>query len=287
MFRCTDCNKKYEINPAFCDCGNNTFTEEISATKTKVETPKKTFLEQYPEIQKFIDSIDILSGIIFISCLILSVLAWNLIGSGTPAPNKPAAPQEQDTPEAQNKNIPEIEQLWNNTPPKPQAVKSEVPILPQQPLPENPIPEQKQETKPLAPIAKPIAKPLPKTTETKPVPVKPKIHHTLLNQDLSSLSPEMKSYTNGLSQTLFSQWAVGSVSGEGLCEVEFSISKSGNLIGRKFSKQSDNNSLNNSVYGMLMRTPKYYPPPNDYQGEKIRISFYFDNGSYEVNYPKY
>ena len=71
MFRCTDCNKKYEINPEYCDCGNNTFTEEIFANKVKADSPQTPLLEQYPKIQKFIDSIDILSGFIFVSCLIL------------------------------------------------------------------------------------------------------------------------------------------------------------------------------------------------------------------------
>ena len=290
MYRCTDCSKKYQAKPDYCDCGNNAFTQEVVSTASiqpgQADAPK-TFFEQYPSIKQFIDSVDVLSGTIFGLCIILSILLWNFIGAWEPPADTAATPQETETSSAQNQNIPDINSLWNTTPPKAPEVKQDAPVLPtEQPAEEHNIPDAQSILPLLSPQSKTLqSKPEPVTP--KPEPVAPKPHHTLLNQDLSSMSPAMKNYTSGLRQSLFSQWAVGSVEGEGRCEVEFAVSKSGKLLGRKFSKQSDNDSLNNSVYDMLMSSPQYSAPPADYNGEKIRLSFYFNHGYYEVNYPKY
>jgi hypothetical protein len=287
MFRCTDCNKIYETKPDYCDCGNNTFIEDSPqvAPQPKTQTTQKTFLEQYPEIKNFLDSVDILSGIVFATCIILSIISWNVIGSWKPA-QTPTQPTTQNTTTNQNQNVPDIDKLWDNTPPKSQMAETPTPILPKQPQPE-PLVQPTKTPLPFMPAPKPVpkkVKPIPAAPKETP---KPKKHATMINQELSSLSPDMRSYINGLRQALFSQWALGGISGVGLCEVEFSVSPSGKLINRRFSKQSDNDSLNSAVYHMLMNTPQYYPPPSEYNGEKIRISFYFSHGDYEVNFPKY
>ena len=94
----------------------------------------------------------------------------------------------------------------------------------------------------------------------------------------------MDRYKGSLRQALFSKLAVTSIQGVGNCEIEFSVDKSGKLLNRRFSKLSENKSLNDAVYNMLMSVPQYSPPPTEYNGEKIRISFSFDNGYYEVSY---
>ena len=35
MFRCTDCNKEYEVNPGYCDCGNDQFEEIIDSVPSQ------------------------------------------------------------------------------------------------------------------------------------------------------------------------------------------------------------------------------------------------------------
>ncbi len=95
-------------------------------------------------------------------------------------------------------------------------------------------------------------------------------------------SPEMLRYKNNLRAALFSKFAVGSIQGAGECSIQFSVDKTGKLINRKFSKESSNKGLNDTVYYMLMSVPRFSPPPDEYHGEIIRMNFKIDNGNYEI-----
>lgn len=151
MYKCKECGCEYKDKPDYCDCGNDEFEEvsvqkeEISpkteaviipAKKTeniKVKTegvkikpeikPKKTFSEQYPGFSRLMSSIDPISGVIFLTCLFLSVyvifFAWNVEDTGLNEAN-----EVKETKIA--KNIPTIETFWNNAPPKAE-VKTEPP----------------------------------------------------------------------------------------------------------------------------------------------------------------
>lgn len=101
MFKCTICQKLHNTRVDYCDCGNDSFEEipdvqENQAWKISL-TPKQIF-----------------SGIIFLFCLIFSF--WVLFGlnfksAGTNPEHKP------DKIVHQVKNIPQIDDIWDDTPP--------------------------------------------------------------------------------------------------------------------------------------------------------------------------
>ena len=95
-------------------------------------------------------------------------------------------------------------------------------------------------------------------------------------------SPEMLKYKGELRAALFRKFPVGSIQGSGSCSVHFSIDLTGKLINRGFTKQSDNKSLNDAVYYMLMSVPRFKAPPASYSGETINMTFTLNNGSYAV-----
>ena len=126
MFRCCDCGCEYEVKPDFCDCGNNVF-EEIVSTITEVEEyeklPKKkkrkTFEEQYPGLSSFVETLDPISVIIFILCIVLSICSFIFI-----KPKENAETQvPKDEPKVERK-VADINTFWNDTPPKPEPKKA-------------------------------------------------------------------------------------------------------------------------------------------------------------------
>lgn len=160
MFKCKECGLEYNTKPDYCDCGNDEF-EEIANTpilpnntdeikqeqvneNNKIENienkihseniiqkqNKRTFSEQYPEIAGFLSSIDLISGIFFIICLLLSVyvimFAWNQPETTTV--------QEQNPKITTSKTIPPIDKFWDNTLPKQTEtnIKKENPEIAQQ-----------------------------------------------------------------------------------------------------------------------------------------------------------
>lgn len=117
-----------------------------------------------------------------------------------------------------------------------------------------------------------------KSTETKNIKANTERQKTAYNPN----SAEMLRYKNNLRAALFSKFAVGSIQGAGECSIQFSVDKTGKLINRKFSKESSNKSLNDTVYYMLMSVPKFSPPPKEYNGETIHMNFKINNGNYEI-----
>lgn len=148
-YKCTDCGQEYDIKPEFCDCGNNVF-EEIqdakvenfnsvrnSAPITDEKTDKKTYKE-FPQKR-----VDIPSLLIFITCIILSILSWIFIGRDINT-SKEMTTNEPKT--ITNKQIPDINKLWND--------KSAMPVV---------IPE---------PVAVKVVEISPKTSNIAPQPAK-------------------------------------------------------------------------------------------------------------------
>jgi hypothetical protein len=95
-------------------------------------------------------------------------------------------------------------------------------------------------------------------------------------------SAEMLRYKNNLRAALFSKFAVGSIQGSGECSISFSVDKTGKLTNRKFTKESSNKGLNDTVYYMMMSVPRFSAPPKEYSGETIRMNFKINNGDYEI-----
>ena len=95
-------------------------------------------------------------------------------------------------------------------------------------------------------------------------------------------SAEMLRYKNNLRAALFSKFSVGSIQGSGECSISFSVDKTGKLTNRKFTKESSNKGLNDTVYYMMMSVPRFSAPPKEYSGETIQMNFKINNGDYEI-----
>lgn len=283
MFRCKDCKIEYDKKPDYCDCGNNSFEEIHPLTgqtnqngTPPIEEQPKSFFDQYPSIQNFFKSLDVLSTSIFVICLVLSVLSWLFIGKEPPNSQKSKKAPKQTQQIKSNKKIPDLESFWDNSAPKAPPVTEEPESSPFT-LPE---PQENIQTPPETREYMPPSEPRP-TAQPKRTAAPPTAKKTSRTTD-SSVA--ISSYKASLRQALFSHLAVASIQGSGKCEIEFSIDRSGRLLNRRFSKLSDNKSLNDAVYNMLMSVPQYSAPPAGYRGEAIRLSFLFDNGYYEVSY---
>ncbi len=303
MYRCRECKAEYKEKVEYCDCGNNTF-DYIEDTKPAVksvpekQTHRPLTLEQKSEI---------VSRIFFGLCIILSILVWMI-----PVNDKPAKTQKTNIHAKQKpavtKNIPDIDKIWDDTPlyePRPEPEPVEKPMTP--------VDYVRQLTESVTQINKPktanntqtsqISKPAPKTSSAKSSAPKKIVQVQKKNNNITNIkkdmpvnpellapqkpaynpnSPEMLRYKNNLRAALFSKFAVGSIQGSGECSIQFSVDKTGKLINRKFSKESSNKGLNDTVYYMLMSVPRFSPPPDEYNGETIRMNFKINNGDYEI-----
>lgn len=266
MYKCKECNTEYKVKPDYCDCGNDTFDY--------IEEKQPITLEQKAEI---------VSRIFFAICFIIAVSVW-FIPMSKKVEHQPKPAVKTNT------AIPDINKIWDDTP-----------IY--QPKVEKPV--QKQEPIVLAPVQKKnLTKPnQPKITEPKtPAPAVPvvvqepvkvvELPKKIIEQPkkiepskpvYNPNSPAMIDYKTKLRATLFSKFAVGSIQGSGHCSISFSIDSTGKLTNRKFTKESENKSLNDTVYYMLMSVPKFSAPPAEYNGETIRMNFSINNGNYEIS----
>ena len=324
MFKCTVCSKEYEIKPDYCDCGNDTFDEiiEVKPLEEDFEVEKRKFPTK-----------KVLSILIFILCIISSILVWEI---NPPSQNTDKTVQKPST--EQKQDIPDIDKIWNSTPPKKTSQKKDnVITVYEKPLPQ-PVQQVVQQTnsepfvqnikkvlqKP-APVQKPQQVVKPQQTQQKPkqqqvqkpktqpqqvskpkqtsqttpkaqppTPKQPAQHVTKPVQRVSTpvqktTVPKMDAtawtnYRNSLRLALLSKLDLVKILGEGDCVVEFSLDNSGKLLNRRFVYKSQNKSVNDQVYLMLMKLPTYKTPPAGYNGEKIRIKFYINNGYYEISF---
>ncbi|MBQ7450279.1 hypothetical protein IJS77_02585, partial [bacterium] len=166
MFRCKDCGSEYEIKPDFCDCGNDIFEEIVQEVKQPESIPvpkpkhKKTFEEQYPGLSSFFQSLDPISVIIFILCIILSICSIIFI-----KPKENVAEQVQKQEQKIERKVADINTFWNDTPPKPEVkqqvheqtktdniVEQIINIIPKTEEPKKEEPKQTVNTKPKNPV---------------------------------------------------------------------------------------------------------------------------------------
>ena len=97
---------------------------------------------------------------------------------------------------------------------------------------------------------------------------------------------KLNTYKANLRQYLFSAFPILTVQGSGTASVGFSVSSEGKLINRRFVLQSDNKSLNDAMYHMLMKAPVYTAPPSCYKGEEFILEMKYNNGRYSFSYLK-
>lgn len=271
MYKCTDCGQEYNVKPDYCDCGNDVFentqkTEEVTVHK---EIPVAVIAPtpQAPLKKPF----DTMSLIIFLSCIILSILAIVFIGNESQdKPSKANSTRYEKATET--KEIPSINKLWQ----EPQ------PLTPSEPL----LPEPKAETTPV-----PILKPTPKALPVKKVQASPSQKSSTLivpKPTVNKVNPavaqqEFVKYKIALRNRIASDINFAAVVGDGACVVSFKIDSSGNLTSRAFVKQSDNDSLNDAVYAAIMQNPSFKTPPSAYKKETLKLSVKMYGGNYEVS----
>ena len=281
MFRCSECGCEYKVKPDFCDCGNDIF-EEIYETSPKEKTERKPLN---------FNKLEILSWVIFFVCLLLSLLILMFFPKIEPKENV----KENNTKtviEKPDYNIPDLNSFWIDPQPvveEPQPVVEQIKevvntFIPIQEKPKvqpkpatKPKPVVKQQTKPQQVQTKPQttqqAKPQTIQQVTKPQPVK-KTQYTY----------DIVNYRTALRQRLFSNLDIYKIEGHGKCGVQFAVDENGKLIKRSFMFKSDNKSVNEQVYNMLMRTPTFNPPPSSYANVMIRMTFELDKETYIIKF---
>lgn len=276
MFKCVECGNKYDQKPDFCDCGNDVF-EEITEVKALKEGRKNNFSKT-----------SFFSWLFFIACIIISIVV--LLFFPQINEQKTTDPIKKQT--KQIKNVPDINSIWTD------SVKEEEPIIEQV---KEVIFKPKQPDKP---VEKPVVKQQPKQTQTtqtkktQPAQTTTKVQTKTKPQaqsrnvtvpksgknQTSSYDYEVINYRTALRQRLFSNLDLYKIEGSGSCCIEFSINENGKLVNRNFVSQSDNKSVNDEVYKMLMRTPQFTPPPESYANKLIKMMFKLTSDSYEIKY---
>ena len=256
--------------------------------------------------------------IIFVISIIISVI---LIAAAfvIPSANKNDSSAENKVTEKRTEKQAEIttdiNDFWDNTPAadKTNDGVENQPVIntaPQKPAKET---SQKPIQKPSAkPAQKPAEKSAPQQKVSKQVPKntsKPQVAKEVQNKTQSA-KPDIKTesinksekekpqksneeeiaklntYKVNLRQHLFSVFPVLTVQGSGTASVGFSVSSEGKLLNRRFISQSNNKSLNDAMYHMLMKSPTFTAPPSCYKGEEFILEMKFSNGKYSFSYIK-
>lgn len=320
MYRCTECKEEFKEKPDYCTCGNDEF-EEFTAPPVKDSTFQKeqpTLPHRNFDFKKF-DMVKVFSIGFFCLCLILAVIPW-LIKAEKPAktvqkPKEEVAKTIPDieslwqnakpqTPAAETAPMPEPSPKPVQTPETPKP-KTQTTSTTQKPVAAAKT-QPKPASKTTSAASKPVKQVSPAQTQTSTQPstqAKPKLPQSVLNTAQNTTStqqtvqkpvkkeepPKMNlseflNYKGSIRSALLAKLNVAAVQGSGDCAVEFSIDKNGKLINRNFIYKSQNKSVNDEVYLMLMRLPYYKTPPTHYNGEKIKLKFLFNNGYYEITF---
>lgn len=251
-----------------------------SATEEVTIKEEKSVVKNIPNIDKFWDSTPVKVQEIEQpkSEFTKEPIPLNVIPYESKPVAKPVAKPVQKT--AQQKVTQQPKQQVN-TPKqqtKPQAKKVEkkpVQTAQRQVIQQQTKPKEKEQPKTRQETQKPkTVYEQPKVQDVKPVEQPKKVYNPN--------SPQMLKYKGELRAALFRKLPVGSIQGSGTCSVHFSVDSTGKLVNRAFTRQSDNKSLNDAVYYMLMSVPRFSVPPSEYSGEMINMTFKINNGSYEI-----
>lgn len=283
IFKCKECGCEYKTKPDFCECGNDSFDEVYETTPKEKEPLKIGFNKE-----------NMLSWVIFWICVLMSILVLAFFPKITEKSEKTENTTKQQTKIVRetNPNIPDIDTFWKNTP-QPQEVQTPVEQIKELFNPK-PAPVVK---KPAQTQSKPKTTSKPQTTTTKPKTTsnpKPTTQQTKTQQttqpsqqqtNTAASNPyEFITYRNALGNRLLANLNISEISGNGKCCVSFGIDSTGKLINRTFVLKSDNKSLNDEVYKMLMRTPRYNPPPGAYNGQTIKFTVELNNNTLRASF---
>lgn len=168
MYKCSECGTEYEIQPKYCECGNDIFInveddfvpEEIEDFEEETEPKRASKYHGGRNFRK--KNFSPLSIGVFAFCIILSILVLFVIAN----PKKDLTKTEIKTETTEKTEIPSVESYWDNTPAK--IVKKEEPKEPKQ---ENIIEKIVQQIVPQEQIQK-QAKPVTNAVKTPIAPQK-------------------------------------------------------------------------------------------------------------------
>lgn len=118
------------------------------------------------------------------------------------------------------------------------------------------------------------------STEAPAAPSAAKVDpNKILNTKLGSIDQEMNTFLIGMAQAMIDNWDRNGITGNGVTQMEFFVDKNGSIVGKKLYKYSGNKTLDNSVNKLISTFDKYQIPPSSYDQEIIIISFSAKNGS--------
>lgn len=308
MFKCRECGCEYKEKPDYCDCGNNTFDEILPQKKLTLPDLRQIIsilifvlclilaiipwtIKDKPQTQTIsekkvqpaaVENIPDIEAI------------WN---DKISQPKKPAVIPEPAPVETTSQPAPNTAQPKQLQIPAP-VVKKQAPV--QKKITQQPAQTQKPQTQKTT--VKPVQKQT-QPTQTKPPSVVEKVaqqvskpqQNSKTTQQTQKQTSQQKpkqidqtpliNYKNELRIALLAKLNVPNVNGTGDCAVSFSIdTATGKLLNRNFIYKSNNKSVNDEVYYMLMRLPYFKKPPSIYKGETIKLKFYFNNGYYEISF---
>lgn len=124
------------------------------------------------------------------------------------------------------------------------------------------------------------------STEAPQAPSASKVDpNKILNTKLGSIDQEMNTFLIGMAQAMIDNWDRNGITGNGVTQMEFVVDKSGTIVGKKIYKYSGNKSLDDSVNKLIATFGKFQIPPSSYNQEIIIISFSAKNGSMKAYYP--
>ncbi len=311
MFKCKECGTEYQVKPDYCDCGNDTFEETITATpetevkkeeykqaeiKQNIPTEKQndiTVQETAKPVVKKVSAIEPYAIIIFSICILLSLAVILFVAN----PKPQTGTEEKEIQETNTVNIPSIEKLWNNSTEgisayqngnKSETKKTEEP---KQQVTKEPQKEEtakkkveviQQPTKQIRKskstiTTKETTKPQQTTNDIKPsttinkAPATPKANP----QELANYKIKLRNY-------IASKISFTSIVGDGECSFSFKISSGGALTNKAPVNLSDNESLNEAVYNALRQIYSYNTPPSGYKNETLKLTVRMYNNSFEV-----
>lgn len=312
MYKCSDCGKEFTEKPEFCDCGN-IFFEQITEQKQEKNKNEKIKPDINNKKTKHKKTTDPVSIVIFVICIILSILSLIFIGNKTFDKTETIKSNPNSTENAQiNKNIPSIDNLWK----EPETEQTKTVEVPQKKelstvkdVKENNIKEnkiKKETKKTIKPVVNEnktgtkknnqpakIEAAQPKQNEQQKkiteqdkqisqlpkeitLPVKPQV-------DIAAMKKELSQYKIELRNKIAADINFTRIIGDGKCIISFKINSNGELTNRTFLQKSDNDSLNDAVYSAIIKNPAYKNPPALYKNETLKFSVKIYGGQFEVN----
>ena len=275
MFICTDCQKKYDIKPDFCDCGNNVFNEitEKKISKQIKKNKQETF-----------------SLIFFITCIILSI--FTLLFFDFPKTKENIETKQKTQPKKEIKNIPDIDSFWENksVSNKQNENKQDENII-KKITPKNKnkiqkiINSSKTTTKSNTQKKQETTKTEKKKEQTqidKPQQIKSPAEKKPATTTVIDEKAEKEKYIKNLRNHLFKKINFAEFYENGECSVSFKINQSGILTDKQITSPSTSIIINDAVFKAVSSTYKYVTPPKSLTNHTFIFKVIFIDDKYKV-----